>query len=80
MCSLICEKCKQPITEDRWLADGENGWCIDCFDEYQQEQDRYWRPQYEAEKAAGLLMSEEERNEQLRQAGRGHLVRETGNG
>ena len=74
---MICEKCKQPITEDRPRGHHpEIDSCEECEEAEFQEQMAYWRPLYEAEKAAGLLMSEEERNEELRNAGRGHLVRE----
>lgn len=48
--------------------------CDECAEDRAQAEAAKLRPLYEAEKRAGLLRSKDELDQELRDAGRGHLV------
>lgn len=66
-----CDNCG-----DKVETVGEDEICDECRDEWSAEQEKRFRPLYEAEKRAGILRTKEELDQELRDAGRGHLVSE----
>lgn len=67
---LTCDTCHQPAE-----SVNEAGMCDECHDDHAKAEAEKLRPLYEAEKAAGLTRPQEAIDEDLRIAGRGHLVR-----
>lgn len=65
-----CETCRREVE-----SVNEADMCEDCHDAWLAKEEAYWRPLYEAEKAAGLLRPQSELDQELIDAGRGHLVR-----
>lgn len=61
---------------DKVESVGEDEICDECRGEWNAEQAKRLRPLYEAEKRSGLLRPKEELDKELREAGRGHLVRD----
>lgn len=74
MTGLIkCDTCGNSVDEDE-IGCWENQQCNTCFDAWLAKEIAYWKPRYEAEKAAGLLKGNADLAAELRDAGRGHLV------
>ena len=67
---MICETCRQEVE-----SVNEADMCEDCHDRWVNARIAFWCSLYEAEKAAGLLKSREEYEQDLIDAGRGHLLR-----
>lgn len=70
-----CEKCRQPVDDDN-VGCFENNWCEACEDKRIAEEIAHFKPLYEAEKRAGLLVSLDELEQAIRDAGRGHLLKD----
>lgn len=68
----LCEACGE--ASDPFYMDDE-GYCDACLEEHNAEMAGQYLSLYKAEKRAGLLKSKEELDADLRDAGRGHLVR-----
>lgn len=68
-----CDVCGERVHPDFICWDTDE--CDTCADERFQREYAHLKPLYEAEKAAGLTKTKEGLDEDLRQAGRGHLVR-----
>ncbi len=66
-----CETCGKAI---HWEAVDEAGACDECRTAYFKGQYAHWKPLYDAEKRAGLL-DPEQAAQDIRDAGRGHLLR-----
>lgn len=69
-----CEKCQAPVDEDN-VGCWENNICEECNDKWCQEQMALYRPQYDAEKLSSFRKNLEDLMQELRDAGRGHLIR-----
>jgi hypothetical protein len=72
---FTCEECGVAVDNDN-IGCLENNWCDQCMDAWCEAQIKFWRPIWRAEKAAGIHLSRKEYQAQLRDAGRGHLVRD----
>lgn len=67
-----CDTCGKAL---RWDDEvDEQGECEACATAYHAQQARYWRGLREGERRAGLLRPQSEINQDLRDAGRGHLI------
>ena len=71
MSIMVCACCDRHVDTDFWPMSDEGSICESCDD----EQSAYWKPLYEGEKRAGLLRPQSEINADLKDAGRGHLIR-----
>ena len=49
----ICTTCKQPKPVDE-IHDRENEICVDCYEQWFQDECAYWRPLYDGEVLAGI--------------------------
>ena len=71
---VACETCGEEIDPDEESI-SETGDCETCMDARFKREYARLKPLYDAEKRAGLLKPKEELDAELRDAGRGHLVR-----
>ena len=83
---MICQACGNGWTKDRYMEllpiDASDGWCPSCGesgdvedDEYQQAIIREVRSEMKIAKAYPALFDDGMYAEQMRDAGRGHLLR-----
>ena len=72
---FYCEKCGVPVDNDN-VGCFENNWCVVCEDKRVAEEIARFKPLNEAEKRAGLLVYLDELEQAIRDAGRGHLLKD----
>jgi len=49
----VCEKCGKPKMFDE-IQDSGNGWCVDCYDHWFENERAYWKPLYDGEVLGGF--------------------------
>ena len=70
----VCKNCAMYVDTD-FAPMTEDEWCDSCDDERTEAEKAHYLALYEGERRAGLLRPKHEIDADLRDAGRGHLIR-----